>query len=165
MASGPSSPLSDLEQDSPVKRRTLTYVQHDDVVYAIRELAARGGPLKDLIKPAARKWADDRSESIGAFSQPRKLPNAEPTYFTSAFCGKCDGCWSNAGKVYRFEASIQQAHFLRLWLSALQVIAVASLEYAGAAPARVSLVRLSQDFRSKIVSESLQLVTVFWQRV
>ena len=117
MASGPSSPLSDLEQDSPVKRRTLTYVQHDDVVYAIRELAARGAPLKDLIKPAARKWADDKSESIGAFSQPRKLPHAEPTYFTSAFCGKCDGCWSNAGKVYRFEASIQQGHFLRLVVS------------------------------------------------
>ncbi|CAE7929644.1 HERC1, partial [Symbiodinium necroappetens] len=117
MASGPSTPLSELTQDSPVKRRKLTYAQHDDVVYAIRELAARGGPLKDLIKPAARKWADDKSASIGSFSQPRKLPNAEPTYCTSALCGKCDGCWSNAGKVYRFEASIQQGHFLRLIVS------------------------------------------------
>ena len=101
--------------ESSAKRRVLAYEPVDDVVYPLLDFDADSRQsVQDLIRPAARKWAQQNQQVLSNFATPRRLPTSDLRYYTSAQCSRCTGCYQLRGTAFRFECSVQERHWVRL---------------------------------------------------
>ena len=96
------------------RRRQLDYSPCDDVIFAVKDLKSDRPDSElpeDLLRPAARRWAQGAGKTLGSYSQPNRCPAAEPTFSCTARCFKHQLCHANEGAVFRFEGHIAQNHF------------------------------------------------------
>ncbi|CAE7817857.1 unnamed protein product [Symbiodinium sp. CCMP2592] len=99
----------------PQSRRKLDYSACDDVSFAIKDLKSADSEFpQDLLRPAARRWAQGAGWTLGSYSQPIRCPAAEPTFSCTARCFEHEFCHANQGSVFRFEGHIEKKHFYRL---------------------------------------------------
>ena len=96
------------------RRRKLDYSPNDDVIFTIKDLKSDSELPEDLLRPAARRWAQGAGWTLGSYSQPVRCPAAEPTFSCTARCFEHELCHANQGSVFRFEGHIEQKHFYRL---------------------------------------------------